>query len=119
MKRISPELKSLRVVEKKQQRVVNEMLQDPCFRAVEPVGLHMPTDFVDVESWLGQTWSREGGAQTMTFLHWLDSSEHLERTAVIYSDSGSGKTAVLNGAARTLATRYQDPPFYLCSGTVN
>ncbi len=119
VKRISPELKSLRAVDKKQQKVVNEVLQDPCFQAVKPVGLHMPTDFVGVESWLGQTWSPEGGAQTMTFLHWLNSPEHLERTAVIYSDSGSGKTAVLNGAARTLAMRYQDRPYYLCSGTVN
>ena len=68
----------------------------------------MPTDFVDVEAWSGKTWSAEGGAQEMTFLHWLNSSEHLERTAVVYGDSNSGKTAALNGTARTLSMRCQE-----------
>ena len=56
----------------------------------------------------------------MTFLHWLNSPEHLERTAVVYGDSKSGKTAVLNGTARTLAMRYQESQlYYLCAGTVD
>ena len=120
MKRISPELKALRSVEKKQQKVDADILQDACYRAVEPAGLHMPTDFVDVGAWSGETWSAENGAQEMTFLHWPNSSEHVERTAVVYGDSNSGKTAVLNGTARTLAMRYQEEqPYYLCAGTVN
>ena len=120
LKKISPELKSLRSLEKKQQKVLAGRTQDPCYRAVQPAGLHMPTDFVDVESWLGKTWSPESGSQTMTFLHWLNSPEHLERTAVLCSDAGSGKTAVLQGTARTLAIRYQEErPYYLSCGTVN
>ena len=119
MKRISPELRALRSVEKRQKKVAADILRDACYQAVEPADLHMPTDFVDVEAWLGETWCPEGGPQTMTFLHWLNSPEHLERTAVVYSDAGSGKTAVLNATARTLAMRYQDQPYYLCAGTVN
>lgn len=80
----------------------------------------MPSHFVDVGAWCGKTWSANGGHHGMTYLHWLNSSEHLERTAVIYSDSNAGKTAVLHGTARTLAMRYQeDQPYYLCAGTVN
>ena len=103
MKRVSPELKALRSTDKKEQKATADILQDACYRPVEAEGLHMLTDFVDVEKWLGETWSAEGGAQVMTFLHWLNSPEHLERTAVIFGDSNSGKTAVLNGTARTLA----------------
>ena len=120
MKRVSPELKGLRLTVKKQQKALADILQDACYRPVETEGLHMPTDFVDVETWLGETWSAEGGTQVMTFLRWLNSPEHLERTAVVFGDSNSGKTAVLNGTARTLAMRYQeDRPYYLCAGTVN
>ena len=119
MKKISPELKAFRSVDKKQQKAVAHILQDPCYKAVGPEGLHMPTDFVDVAAWLGETWAPESGAHTLTFLHWLNSPEHLERTAVVYGDSGSGKTAVLHATARTLAMRYQDEPYYLCAGTVN
>ena len=63
----------------------------------------------------------EGGTQPMTFLHWLNSPEHLERTAVVYGESNTGKTAVLGATARTLAIRYQEEeqPYYLCSSTVN
>ena len=120
MKRVGPELKALRFAEKKEQQATTDIRQDACYRPVETEGLHMPTDFVKVEAWSGETWSAEGGAQEMTFLRWLNSSEHLERTAVVYGDSNSGKTAVLNGTARTLAMRYQeDQPYYLCAGSVN
>ena len=71
LKKISPELKSLRSLEKKQQKALAGITQDPCCRAVQPAGVHMPTDFVDVESWLGKTCPPDSGAQTMPFLHWL------------------------------------------------
>jgi len=121
MRRVSPELKALRSAEKREQRVAADILQDACYRPAATEGLHMPTDFVDVEAWSGETWSAEGGVQAITFLHWLNTPEHLERTAVVYGDSNSGKTAVLNGTARTLAVRYQEhaAPYYLCAGTVN
>ena len=51
----------------------------------------MPTDFTDVEDWVGETWDPETKCtRSMTYLHYLNSEEHLERTAVIYSDVGSG-----------------------------
>jgi len=56
----------------------------------------------------------------MTYLHYLNSEEHRERTAVVYSDSGSGKTAVLVSTASSFAMRYQKtntPPYFLYAGT--
>ena len=121
LKKISPELKSYRIEDKRQQKAREEIRHDPCYRSAETAdGLHMPTDFVNVDSWLGRTWRPETGAESMTYLHYLNSKEHLERTAVLFSDAGSGKTAVLHATARTLALRYQeDDPYYLCAGNVN
>ena len=79
MKSISPELKAYRTAHKKEQKAAAVILQDACYRPVAREGLHMPSDFVGVEAWLGKTWSAEGGEQTMTFLRWLNSAEHLER----------------------------------------
>ena len=79
----------------------------------------MPTDFVGVEDWVGETWDPETKKRSMSYLHYLNSEEHLERTAVIYSDSGSGKTPVLMSTAGSFAMRYQktDAPYYLYAGT--
>ena len=113
-------LRKLRTFDKNEEKARQAVLNDDCYCAVGPEGLHMPTDFLHVEAWMGETWSLEGGRQPMTFLHWLNSPEHLERTAVVYGESNTGKTAVLNATARTLAIRYQEEqPYYLCSGTVN
>ncbi len=115
------ELKALRCIDRKEEKAAEEIRRDPCYCAATPDGLHMPTDFVGVDSWVGETWcSTTRQKRTMTYTHWLNSPEHLERTAVVFGDSGSGKTAVLHGTGRTLATRYQAAePFYLCAGTVN
>ena len=80
----------------------------------------MPTDFVDPHTWMGETWGPDAPRLSMSFLHWMNSSEHLERTAVGYSDAGAGKTPALQAAARSLAVRYQpQETYYLCSGGVN
>ena len=58
----------------------------------------------------------------MSFIQWLNSREHLERTAVLLSDAGSAKTAILHASAQVLAIRYQGDarsPYYLSCGTVN
>ena len=58
----------------------------------------------------------------MSFIQWLNSWEHLERTAVLLSDAGSAKTAILHASAQVLAIRYQGDarsPHYLSCGTVN
>ena len=121
LKKISPELKAFRAEGKRQQKAREAQQSDPCYRSAETAeGLHMPGDFVNAHSWLGTTWAPEAGPEIMTFPHYLNSKEHLERTAVVFSDAGSGKTAVLNATARTLALRYQEEdPYYLCAGNVN
>ncbi len=85
-------------------------------------GLHMPTDFEDVDEWMGETWDPETKQkQSMSFLHYLNSEEHLERTAVLYSDAGSGKTPASTATARAFAMRYQSgpTPYILVAGTPN
>ena len=56
IKKCSPELKALRSQETKRQRAAEQQCQDPCYRAVQPDGLHMPTDFCEPETWVGKTW---------------------------------------------------------------
>ena len=120
LKKCAPELKQLRAQEERQQRDRDAILREPCYRAVTSEGLHMPTDFVDPHAWMGETWSPDAPKHSMSFLQWMNSSEHLERTAVVYSDAGSGKTPALHATARSLAVRYQaQEPYYLCSGDIN
>ena len=74
---------------------------------------------------MGETWDPETKQKrSMSFLHYLNSAEHLERTAVLYSDAGSGKTPASKATARTFAMRYQNhgdspKPYYLVAGTAN
>ena len=120
LKKCAPELKQLRAQEERQQRDRDAILREPCYRAVTSEGLHMPTDFVDPHAWMGETWSPDAPKHSMSFLKWMNSSEHLERTAVVYSDAGSGKTPALHATARSLAVRYQaQEPYYLRSGDIN
>ena len=82
----------------------------------------MPTDFGGVDKWMGKTRGPEAKRKrSMSFLHYLNSAEHLERTAVLYSDAGSGKTPASKATARTFAVRYQTSlkPYYLVAGTAN
>ena len=127
LKKCAPEFKQLRAEEQRQKKAQDAILREPCYCAVTEDGLHMPTDFLSVETWMGTTWSPDAPKRSMSFLRWLNSAEHLERTAVVFSDAGSGKTPALHATARSLAVRYYAPdsehlsphPYYLCSGSVN
>ena len=72
IKKCSPELKALRSQETKRQRAAEQQCQDPCFRAVQPDGLHMPTDFCEPETWVGKTWCPHAGAWSTSFIQWLN-----------------------------------------------
>lgn len=120
---IAPELNSLRALDRKEAKAAADLLLNPCYRPVNVEDkdfLHMPTDFFGVDDWVGETWDPETKCKrSMTYLHYLNSEEHLERTAVVYSDSGSGKTPALTATAGSFAMRYQktDAPYYLYAGT--
>ena len=109
--RCKPELGAQRAIDRKEAKAAAELLRNPCYRPVNVDDndfLHMPTDFVDVETGIGETWDPEARCKrSMTYPLYLNSEEHRERTAVVYSDSGSGKTAVLVSTASSFAMRYQ------------
>ena len=121
--RCKAEFSARRAIDRKEAKADADLLRNPCYRRVNVEDkdfLHMPTDFTGVEEWVGETWDPETKCKrSMTYLHYLNSEEHLERTAVIYSDAGSGKTAVVKATAGSFAMRYQDTstPHYLCAGT--
>ena len=117
-----PELSALRALDKKEAKAIAGMESNDCYHAVSGDGLHMPTDFEGVDKWMGETWDPETKQKrSMSFLHYLNSEEHLERTAVLYSDAGSGKTPASKATARTFAMRYQSSskPSFLVAGTAN
>ena len=120
-----PELSALRALDKKDAKAVADMESNDCYEAVTGEGLHMPTDFDSVDQWMGETWDPETKQKrSMSFLHYLNSAEHFERTAVLYSDAGSGKTPASKATARTFAMRYQDhrnspKSYYLVAGIAN
>jgi hypothetical protein len=117
-----PELSALRALDKKDAKMAAEKESNDCYEAVTGEGLHMPTDFEGVDQWMGETWDPETKQKSsMSFFHYLNSPEHLERTAVLYSDAGSGKTPASKATARTFAMRYQNSskPYYLVAGTAN
>ena len=102
------ELSALRTIDKKEAKANAEIESNDCYQPVTGEGLHMPTDFEGVDKWIGETWDPETKQKrSMSFLHYLNSAEHLERTAVLYSDAGSGKTPASKATARTFAVRYQ------------
>ena len=116
------ELSALRALDKKDAKMAAEKESNDCYEAVTGEGLHMPTDFAGVDQWMGETWDPVTKQKwSMSFLHYLNSPEHLERTAVLYSDAGSGKTPASKATARAFAMRYQHSPnpYYLVSGTPN
>ncbi len=115
------EINALRAMDTREAKAVAEKRRDPCHRRVTSEGLHMPADFDGVGEWRGKTWDPETRTmKKVSFLEYLDTEMHLERTAVLYSDAGSGKTPALNATARTFAMRYQDAdPYYLSAGTVD
>ena len=48
------------------------METNECYEAVTGDGLHMPTDFEGVGTWMGMTWDPETkDTRTMSFLHYL------------------------------------------------
>ena len=84
--------------------------------------LRMPEDFLNVDQWIGETWDPENKKkETMTFLHYLNSPEHLKRTAVLYSGAGTGKTPAMRATAKEFAIMYQheEQPYFLQSGTAH
>ena len=120
--KVKSEVSALRALDKKDVKMAAEKESNDCYEAVTGEGLHMPTHFAGVDQWMGETWDPETKQKwSMSFLHYLTSPEHLERTAVLYSDAGSGKTPASKATARAFAMRYQNSPkpYYLVAGSPN
>ena len=120
--KVKSEVSALRALDKKDVKMAAEKESNDCYEAVTGEGLHMPTHFAGVDQWMGETWDPETKQKwSMSFLHYLNSPEHLERTAVLYSDAGSGKTPASKATARAFAMRYQNSPkpYYLVAGSPN